>query len=109
MLIVNPDKYYLSDTENLSDLVEIVIKTFENHTSVQAIKQNILVDQNFHFSNTDVINILEETAVLNKKNGTFGNISTKRLKDVPDICTSPLIKIQNKKIITQKVFQIILN
>ena len=40
-LNVKPDKHYLSDTENLSDLVDIVIKKFENHPSVQAIKQNM--------------------------------------------------------------------
>ena len=35
---VKPDEYYLSDTGNLSDPVEIAIRKFENHPSVQAIK-----------------------------------------------------------------------
>ena len=51
-LIVEPDEYYLSDTENLSNLVEIAIRKFENHPSVQAIKQNISVNKDFYFSNT---------------------------------------------------------
>ena len=40
-LSVKPDKYYLSDTENLRDLVDIAIRKFENHPSVQAIEQNM--------------------------------------------------------------------
>ena len=57
-LIVNQDEYYLSDTENLSDPVEIAIRKFENHPNVQAITQNISVNQDFYFSNTEVGNIL---------------------------------------------------
>ena len=44
----------------------------------------------------------------NKKNGTFGNILAKRLKEVCDICVPPLSDIWNKELITQKS-QIILN
>ena len=40
LLNVKPDQYYLSDTENLRDPVEIAIRTFENRPSVQAVKQN---------------------------------------------------------------------
>ena len=90
-LNVKPDDYYLSDTENLSDPVEIAIRKFENHPSVQTIKQNISVNQDFYFSNTEVRDILKETTALNnKKNGTFGNIPTKLLKEVSDICAPPL-------------------
>ena len=87
-LIVKPDEYHLGDTKNLSNPVEITIRKFENHPSVQAIKQIISVNQDFCFSNTEVSDILKETTALNnKKNGTFGNISTKLLKEVSDICT----------------------
>ena len=104
-LNVKPDEYYLSDTENLSDPVEIAIRKFENHPSVQAIKQNISVKQDFYFSNTEVSDILKETTALNnKKNGTFGNIPTKRLKEVPDICAPALNDIWNDETITQKSF-----
>ena len=51
-LNVEPDEYYLSDTENLSNLVEIAIRKFENHPSVQAIRQNISVNKDFYFPNT---------------------------------------------------------
>ena len=71
-----PDKYYLNDWENLGDPAEIAIKKFGNHWSVvQAIKQNISVNRNHYFTNTDVGDKLKETLALkNKKNGTFGNI-----------------------------------
>ena len=77
---------------------------------IVAIKQNISIDQNYNFSNTDVSNIIKETKTLNnKKNRTFGNISTTRLKDMFDVCTPPLNDSWNKETITQKIFQIILN
>ena len=102
-LNVEPDEYYLSDTENLSNPVEI--RKFENHPSVQAIKQNIPVNKDFYFFNTEVSDILKETTALNnKKNGTFGNIPTKLIKDVSDTCAPALNDIWNNEIITQKYF-----
>ena len=109
-LNVEPDEYYLCDTENLSDPVDIAIRKFENHPSVQAIKQNISVNKYFHFSNTEGSDILKETTALNnKKNGNFGNIPTKLLKEVSDICATALNDIWNNEILTQNVFLIILN
>ena len=63
-LNVEPNEYYLSDTENLSNHVEIAIRKFENHPTVQTIKQNILVNKNFYFSNTKVSDILKEATAL---------------------------------------------
>ena len=104
-LIVKSDEHYLSYTESWSDPVEIVIRKFENHPSVQAIKQNISVNQNFYFCNTQVSDILKQTTALNNnKNSTFGEIPTKSLKGVPNICTTPLNNIWNKEITTQKSF-----
>ena len=78
---------------------------FENHPSVQAIKQNISVNKDFHFSITEVTDILKETTALNdKKNDTFGNIPTNLLKEVSDICAQALNDIWNNEIITQKCF-----
>ena len=57
-MYVKPDEFYLSDTENLSEPVEIAIRKFENHPSVQAIKQNFSVNQDFYFYNTEVGDIL---------------------------------------------------
>ena len=104
-LSVEPEEYYLSDAENLSNPVEIAIRKFENHPSVQAIKQNVSLTMDFYFSNTEVSGILKETAALNnKKNGTFGNIPTMLLKEVSDICAPALNDTWNNEIITQKCF-----
>ena len=46
-LNVKPDEHYLNDTKNLSDLVDVAIRKFENNPSVQAIKENISVNQDF--------------------------------------------------------------
>ena len=91
LLNVEPGEYYLSYTENSSNPVEIAIRKFENHPYVQAIKRNISVNKDFYFSNTEVSDILKETTALNnKKNGTFGNIPTKLLNEVSDICAPAL-------------------
>ena len=104
-LNVKPDEYYLCDTENLSDPVKVAIRKFQNHQRVQAIEQNISVNQDFYFSNTEARDILKETtALINKSNGTLGNILTKLLKEVSDICASALNDIWNKDIITQRSF-----
>ena len=66
-LNVEPDESFLSDTENLSNPVGIAIRKFENHPSVQVIKQNISVNKGFYFCNTEVSDILKETTALNKK------------------------------------------
>ena len=60
---IKPDEYYLIDTENVN-----AIGKFENHPSVQAVKQNVSVNQDFYFSNIEVSDILKETAALNNKN-----------------------------------------
>ena len=63
------------------------------------------VNQNFHFSNTDVGDTLKESIALkNKKNVAFVNVSTKRLKEVSDVCSPPLYDVWNKEIIMQKSF-----
>ena len=49
-LNVEPDEYYLRDTENLSNPVVVAIRKFENHPRVQAIKQNISVNQDFYLT-----------------------------------------------------------
>ena len=104
-LNVEPDEYHLSDTENLSNPVEIAIRKIENHPSVQAIKQNVTVNKDLYFYNIQVSDILKETTALNnKKNDTFGNIPTKLLKEVSDICAPALNDIWNNDIITQKCF-----
>ena len=79
--------------------------TVRSLNAVQAIKQNILVNQDFYFCITEVSDILKETtAINNKRNGTFGNIQTKILKEVSDICAPALNDIWDNEIITHKNF-----
>ena len=79
--------------------------TVRSRNAVQAIKQNILVNQDFYFCITEVSDILKETtAINNKRNGTFGNIPTKILKEVSDICAPALNDIWDNEIITHKKF-----
>ena len=66
-LYVKPDEYYLSDKENLSDPAETAVRKFENHPSAPAVKQNISVNHDFYFCNTDVSDILDETTALKIK------------------------------------------
>ena len=69
----------------MSDPEELPLKKFENHSSALAIKQNVSVNQNFNFSNTDVSDILKEiTAIMIEKNGTFSSTSTIQLKETSD-------------------------
>ena len=75
-----PDEFHLTNVEYLSETETFVLTKFENHSTAQAGKLNIFIDRTFNFSNIDVSDVLEETTTLNnKRNDTFGNISTKRL------------------------------
>ena len=68
------------------------------------------VNKEFHFSNTEVSDILRETTTLNnKKNDTFGNIPTKLLKEMSFIRAPALNDIWNNEISYKNVFLIILN
>ena len=105
-LNVKPNEYYLHETENFKWICWDAIKKFENHQIVQAIKQNISVNQNSYFSNINVCDNFKEIAALNKKkDGTFSNISKKHSKEMSDICTPTSDIIWNKEIITQKSFR----
>ena len=58
------------------------------------------------FETTNEDEISEEISNLdNKKNGTYGNIPTKIIKDNYDICSSFLANIWNKEMIHDSVFQ----
>ena len=53
-LNIKPRNLSLGNTTNLSDPVEIAIKKFENHPSVQEIKENINLNQEFFFKEVEV-------------------------------------------------------
>ena len=74
------DEFDLTNAEYLRETEKFVLTKFENHSSAQDVKLNIFIDRTFNFSNIDVSDVLEETTTLNnKRNGTFGNFSTKCL------------------------------
>ena len=82
----------LGNTTNLSDPVEIAIKKFENHPSVQVIRENINLNQEFFFKEVEVDEILKEIKNLDSnKSGTFQNIPSNRLKDVSEV-SAPCLK-----------------
>ena len=93
---------------DLKNPVELAIKTFEQHPSINLIDKKITKNENFHFSPVDHENILKEIINLdNKKNGTFKNIPTRQgycVKDVSDVCSLVLANIWNEEILLNKNF-----
>ena len=88
---------------SLKNPVDIAIKKYEQHLSINLIKENITNDESFHLLPTEQESILKEIINLdNKKNGTFKNIHTRRLKDVSDICSTILANICNEEILLNK-------
>ena len=85
--------------------MKIAIKKYEQHPSINLIKENITNNESFYFLPTELESILKEIINLdNKKNGTFKNIPTRRLKDVSDICSPILANIWNEEILLNKIF-----
>ena len=77
------------------------------HPSINLIKVNITNDESFHFLPTKKESILKEIINLdNKKNGTFKNIPTRRLKDVSNMCSPILANIWNEEILLNKNFPV---
>ena len=62
-LNIKPSNLSLGNTTNLSDPVVIAIKKFENHPSVQVIRENINLNQEFFFKEVEVDEILKEIAI----------------------------------------------
>ena len=97
-----------NDNYGLKNPVEIAIKKYEQHLSINLIKENITNNESFHSLPTVQESILKEIINLdNKKNGTFKNSPTRRLKDVSDICSPILANIW--KFYVTKFFPKILN
>ena len=104
-LNISPRNLTLGDTTNLSNPVEIAIKKFENHTSVQIIKELIYVNQEFDFEQASIDDILKEMKSLdNKKNGTFNNTLSNCMKEVSKVTAPCLTNIWNTQIINGQTF-----
>ena len=104
-LNIKPRNLSLGNTTNLSDPVEIAIKKFENHPSVQVIRENINLNQEFFFKEVEVDEILKEIRNLDSnKSGTFQNIPSNRLKEVSEVSAPCLKNIWNIEIVSQQKF-----
>ena len=89
----------------MSNPIEIAIKKFENHPSVQIIKEHICVEREFDFEQVSIDDILKEMKNLyNKKNGTFKNIPSNRLKEVSEVTAPCLTNIWNTQTISEHTF-----
>ena len=71
-LNIEPNNIILENKTNLIDLVEIAIKRTENHPSIQIIKENICLEQEFDFGQVEI-----EMVSL--------RISSNRLKEVLEV------------------------
>ena len=90
---------------DLKNPVEIAIKKFEQHPSINLIKKNITGNENFHFSPVDLRIFPKKLLILiTKWNRTFKNIPTRRIKDVSDVCSPVLANIWNEEILLNKNF-----
>ena len=96
---------HFQENYDLKNPVEIAIKKFEQHPSINLIKKNITGNENFHFSPVDHENISKEITNLDsKKTGTFKNIPSRRIKYVSDLCSPILANIWNEKILLNRSF-----
>ena len=104
-LNISPRTLTLGDATNSSNPEETAIKKFENHPSVQIIKERICIGQEFDFEQLSIDEILKEMKNLdNKNNGTFNNKPSNHLKEVSEVTAPYLTNIWNTQIITGQTF-----
>ena len=102
---IKENKFLVTETAGLLDPVEVAIKKFENHPSIIKIKENIIVDSRFSFSEVNSSDIaLEIRKLKTNKAGTFMNIPVKDLKQAVEIISEPLMKIWNEEMVKNKKF-----
>ena len=88
---------YSNDNDSLKSPLEIAIQKYEQHPSINLIKENVTYNESFHFLPNEEERILKEIINLhNKKNGTFKKIPTCSLQNVSDICSPILANIWNE-------------
>ena len=94
-LDINEDTVLLTSTIGIYDTIDIIIKKYEKHPSILAIKGKIVLpQQKFTFMHTELADMEKEVKSLNgKKATTFNSIVTKLLKYTFDICGPTLYNI----------------
>ena len=79
------------------DTISNIIEKFENHPSIAKIKENIKIDEYFHFSTVDESMIKEKISSLDKKKPTaFNNIPTRLIVENNDIISPFITEMYNE-------------
>ena len=104
-LDIRENSTLLTDTEALSDPVDIALKKYECHPSILDIKEHVTLNSIFSFSEVNYEEMKKEVKNLNtKKSGTFMDISPKLLQETLYIIIEPLVNIWNVEILHNKKF-----
>ena len=92
-LQVEENRLILTHVNDADDPIDVIIKRYENHPSILAIKSKIMQPmQKFVVSLTNLPDIITEVTSLNTKKAiTFKNIPANHLKETFDICSQRLM------------------
>ena len=97
-LLISEPSEYINDTVNISDPIDAILIIFQNHPSIEMIKEKM--DQStFSFNTISLADIVKEVNVLNtNKSNPQNSVSALHLKQYIDICGEVLLEIINKSI-----------
>ena len=102
-LNITENPHLLSDTNNLTDPVDIAIKKFEFHPSIQVIRENVTTTSPFDFTKIQLDEVYKEVSNLNSSKASPSNtIPPKLLKETSDVCSSYLLRVWNEEIVRRK-------
>ena len=80
------------------DMISNIIEKYKSHPSILKIKENVQVEQKFHFYDVSSHDIKKLIGALDKqKSSTFNNIPIKILIENSDIVSPVISSIYNKK------------
>ena len=97
-LNIGENAYLLSDTDGITDPIDIALRKYEVHPSVLRIKETVS-HSTFSFTEVGLTEVGEELENLNpKKANTYKNIPPRLLKENSDICSSSILRIVNNGI-----------
>ena len=97
-LNIGENAYLLSDTDGITDPIDIALRKYEVHPSVLRIKETVS-HSTFSFTEVGLTEVGEELENLNpKKANTYKNIPPRFLKENSDICSSSILRIVNNGI-----------
>ena len=98
-LDINENKFLLTESNENSDPIDHILKTYRFHPSVLKIKGKVPQSKRFFFHNVTLSDIENELQKLNtKKSSTLNNIPTNILKSYADLCSGTLHNIFNESL-----------